>query len=76
MQEGLDKYMIFRWVFDVKMGGLDKPQQACRIILLAKYEFSRNREIQRKLMPKDAPQTTQIDHFGSIGSDFRDLGAF
>ena len=61
---------IFGWIFDVKMGGLDKQKQAFRIIPVAKYEFSGNCEISRKLMPKDVPTTTQIDNFGAIGSDF------
>ena len=62
--------MTFGWIFDVKMGGLDKLKQAFRIIPAAKYEFSRNCEIYRKLMPKDVPNTLNIDHFGGIGSEF------
>ena len=31
------KNIIFGWVFDVKMGGLDNPEQAFRIILVAMH---------------------------------------
>jgi hypothetical protein len=37
--------MILGWIFDVKMGGLDEPKQAFRIIGVARYEFSGNCEI-------------------------------
>ena len=58
------------------MGGLDNLKQAFHIILVAKYEFSGNCGILRKLMPKDVPKTTNIDHIGGSGSDFYDIGAF
>ena len=59
MQEGALKNMNFGWIFDVAMGGLDMPKQAFRIVPVAKYEFSGNWEILRKLMSKDVPKTTK-----------------
>ena len=41
-----------------------------RIIHVAKYVFSGSCETYRKLMPKEASQTIQIDHFRSILSFF------
>ena len=34
------KNMILGFIFDVRMGGLDEPKQAFRIMLLAKDKFS------------------------------------
>ena len=45
VQEGVLKNIVFKWIFDVIMGGLDKPKQAFRIILVAQYEFSGNCEL-------------------------------
>ena len=47
-----------------------------RITLVAKFEFSGNCEIFRKLIPKEVPETTNIDYLGGIESKFRDFGAF
>ena len=44
--------MILGCVFDAKMGGLDKPKQAFRIIFAAKYEFTRNCEIEKNAAKK------------------------
>ena len=37
--------MILGLILDVKLGGLDKPKQAPRILHVAKYEFSESCEI-------------------------------
>ena len=54
------------------MGGLEKQRKAFRILFVAKYKFSGICEVERKLMPSYVQQTNQIDHFGTIGSDFLD----
>ena len=41
----LEKTWFGGWIFDVKMGGLDKPKQSFRIIRVAKYKLSGNWEI-------------------------------
>ena len=67
------KNMILGCMFGVTMGGLEKPKQAFRHILVAKYEFSGNCEVQRKSMPKDVPTTIKINHFGEHRVDLFEM---
>ena len=55
--------MIFGCNFDVKMGGLDKPKQAIRIVLVATYEFSGNCDIKKI----DAKRRSRMITLGASG---------
>ena len=68
--------MISGWIFDVKMDGLDKPNQAFCIITVARYEFSRNCEIKRKLQQKGSPKLSTFLTLGSSGRIFEILDCF
>ena len=47
-----------------------------RILRVARYEFARSCETNPKIDAKKVSKTTKIYHFGTIGSDFLDLGSF
>ena len=67
--------MIFGWIFDVKMGGLDKLKQAFRIIIVTNMSFWEFWNIE-KTDAKIGPKALNISYFGIIGSDFVDFGLF
>ena len=52
--------MFVGWTFDAKMGGLEEPKQAFRIIYVAKHECLGRYEIWRKVMPKEVQQKINI----------------
>ena len=70
------KNMIFEWIFDAKMGGLEGWKRAFRLILVAKYDVSVFRKKASKRRAKSHPKWGQNRVSGALGSDFWDFGRF
>ena len=68
--------MIFEWIFDVKMGGLEGWKRVFRLILVAKYDVSVFRKKASKRRAKSHPKWGKNRALGAQGSDFWDFGRF
>ena len=56
VQKASQQNMMFERIFGAKMGGLGKPKQAFRIVLVAIYEVSLDHEIYKICTQKPAKQ--------------------
>ena len=64
------KNIVFRWIFDAKMGGVERQKTSWRVVLVTIYDVSVVHEKASKMEGKRGPKTISKSSFGCPGIRF------